>query len=78
MTNAPQDVECSARDRPADEIEVTPAMIEAGVAVLWDWTGIADSYELSRKVYIAMVHAQYKEMARFQALTDHPRQECEK
>jgi len=34
MTNVAQDVECSVRDRPADEIEVTKEMEEAGVRVL--------------------------------------------
>jgi hypothetical protein len=37
MTNAPQDVECQARDRPENEIEITPAMIEAGVEALELW-----------------------------------------
>lgn len=38
MTNAPHDVVSGSRDRPAseeiEEIEVTPAMIEAGVRAL--------------------------------------------
>jgi hypothetical protein len=35
MTNAPQDAVCESRDRP-DEIEVTHAMIEAGVDLAVD------------------------------------------
>ncbi|MFZ3326548.1 MAG: hypothetical protein WA231_11900 [Methylocella sp.] len=34
MTKAPLNVEFQARDRPDEEIEITPAMIEAGEAVL--------------------------------------------
>jgi len=43
------------RDRPeACEIEITPKMIGAGVAVLWDLRGNVGSKELVEGVYRAM------------------------
>jgi hypothetical protein len=37
MTNAPQDVECSARDRPAEKYEITDEMLEAGAQAVASW-----------------------------------------
>lgn len=60
------------RDRPAleipattiatvpEEIEVTPAMIEAGASVVWDWFddflafGSGIGREVAKRVYVAM------------------------
>jgi hypothetical protein len=47
---------------PGDEIEVTPAMIEAGVNVLWESGAIETPMQdfdrdLVRKIFLAMSHA---------------------
>jgi hypothetical protein len=44
-------------DRPATdliEIEITPAMIDAGAEVIMEWRDIADAYFMAKKVYQAM------------------------
>jgi hypothetical protein len=43
MTNAKQDVECQARDRPV-EIELTPELIETGVNALREWLDTEDRF----------------------------------
>ena len=40
-----------------DEIEVTPAMIEAGAAVLWELAGEASKEAQARAVFEAMLEA---------------------
>jgi hypothetical protein len=46
LTKVAPDVECpAARDRPAGEIEIFPAMIEAGVEALERWYGEAGEPE---------------------------------
>jgi hypothetical protein len=47
---------------PADEIEITPEMIAAGVRVLWDSGAIEApmedfNRELVEKIFVAMLHA---------------------
>ena len=55
LTYHAPDVDSAARDRPADEIEVTPEMEEAGFAVLCS-SGIADEYLEADKVVIAEIY----------------------
>ena len=49
-------------DAGSPEIEITPAMIEAGVAVLWDSgavevANLGADQELVREIFVAMSHA---------------------
>lgn len=39
----------------SQEVEITPAMIEAGVFALDEFRGAADDFELVKLVYTAMV-----------------------
>ncbi|MGH6851777.1 MAG: hypothetical protein ACREDJ_00980 [Methylocella sp.] len=60
--NAKQEVECPARDRPAEnaEIESTHQLVEAGVAILWN-SGMADGCLEADKLPVAEI---YEAMAR--------------
>jgi hypothetical protein len=60
MTNVPQDVECSARDRPAEEI--TDEMLEAGAQAIGAWYSepgepIKWRRRCAEEVFMAMIAA---------------------
>ena len=69
MTNSKQDVECPVRDRPVDEIEITPAMIAAGEVVLdraCDQAEVPASWFLisaAKDVYIAMENVRCRQVS---------------
>ena len=60
------------RDRSA--FEVTPAMIEAGAAVVFDFRSISDDAELAERVYIAMSAARARRLVsnRDASTSSHP------
>ncbi len=54
LTQHEQDVDQAGRDRPAAEIEVTPAMREAGAAALFHARASLSEEETAEAVYRAM------------------------
>ena len=63
MTNTPQDVVSPAHDRPADDIQLTEAMIEEGISALLN-SGVIQEQAAPRTAVVAILKAALQAAAR--------------